>query len=98
MVVDEKILEFLDEGLPQIIYMLNVSVRVVHQFDCYNTVVAFDILLFLALLALDDSHWAAFYQASRIRRLVHQYQHIDGIAVLRFGLRGESKDVGGSHT
>jgi hypothetical protein len=85
MVVDEKLLELLDEGLPEIIYVFHVSVSVVHQFDGYDTVIALGIFLVLALLALDNSYWPTLDQASGIRRLVHQYQDVDGITVFRFG-------------
>jgi hypothetical protein len=85
MVVDEKLLKLPDESLPQIINVFHVGISVIHQFDRHDAVIALGIFLVFTLLALDDTYWPAFDQASRIRRLVHQYQHIDGITVFRFG-------------
>lgn len=77
--------------------MVNMGIAVVGLLDGYNAVIPF--LFFLwALFSLDDSDDATFQQTTGESRLIHQNQHVGGIAIPGKGRRYKAKIVGEGHT
>src|SRR4030095_6768692 len=74
-----------------------MSVAVIFFFYGYDSVVTFAVLL-LSLQALDDSDQPTSQKTTRERRLVHEHQNVDGVAIFRDGRRYKSEVVGKSHS
>src|SRR4030088_2875334 len=97
MIVDEKFLEFLDKLFAQIVDMFYVGINVILQFGGNDAVLALRIFLVLTLLTFDNPHRPALYEATRVRRFIHEHQDVDRISILRFSRGYEAEVMRKSH-
>ena len=97
MVVDEKILELFKEVPGQIFKALDVGMHVIGLGDGYEAVVA-NPLLALKLFTFDDANKPGKQETAREGWLVHQDEHVDGIAVVGDGAGQEAEVVGKGHS
>src|SRR5438270_3441002 len=97
VVVDEEILQLAQELLWQIVQFANHRVHMIRIRDRHQPVVA-NPLLSIDLLSLDNANKPRGNQHARIRRLIHQQQHVDRIAVIRHGLGKKSEIIRKRHS
>src|SRR5579863_2492969 len=76
--------------------MLDVGETMIWARYCHDPVIAFFAFL-VELFALNDSHETALHHDSRESGLIHQHQHIDGIAIPALSSWDESEIIRKSH-
>jgi hypothetical protein len=96
MVVDEEVLELAEELLWQILWAMDIGVEMVFFGDGKQTVIA-DLFLAVELFSLDDSDESGANGNTRVCRLVHQQEHVNGITVGGKRSRQKAEVVGEGH-
>src|SRR5579862_4948852 len=97
MVVDEKLFEFLQEMLAQIIKSFYIGPAVCILFHGDDSIIS-NFTFFPNLLAFDHAYGPAGERTSRKCGLVHQDEYIDRIAIIGFSGRNKSKVIGERHS
>lgn len=84
VIIYKELFQFTAELLSQITNSLDVGPTMGVFLNCNDSIIAF-LLFLIALLTLNDSDYTADESATGKCRLVHQYQHVHGIAIVGFG-------------
>jgi hypothetical protein len=95
--VHKEFFDLSNKLFPEIIHRLDVSATVVFLFDGNDAIVTLPVLFLLGLGALDTADDSALQQTSREGWLVHEYNHVNRIAVFRLGGRDETKVIREGH-
>jgi hypothetical protein len=81
MIIDKELLNVLYKGLAYVIECLQIRILMIFHGHSYKTIIACGLAVF-DLLSFDYTDHAAFDYAARKRRLIHEQENIDGIAVV----------------
>ena len=91
VVGDEEVFDLVDERLVQVVDGPDVGVRARDGGDGDQAVVALDLTVGAGLLGLDHADQTAAHEAPDERRLVHQHEYVERVAVPALRPRDEAE-------
>src|ERR1700704_4238964 len=97
MIVDEELFQLFAELFPKIINVVNFIPRMSSNLYRKEPIIPRN-LFALFLLALNNSNQPTPENTAGERRLIHQHENIDGIAVVSFSGRYKSKIIRECHS